>query len=352
MKPFITPGVTASPVTEIARPPDRLSDPAQAWASTAQSARGVQETQGGVRRNRDTFSTRNKHFPVLANLFPFAVYNLPRPLRTTPDDGNDWRKFRVHGGWAMGANTSGTDGANSDSHPEYLGDFSNAYDVWAPNSTNIFYFWLEISGSTSRVLYGPNQAANSYSDADSTPNHAWNTTDPWSTAPVPDGNHVPIAAIFPDPPNLRANIRQYLRTDLSNTAGGNGGSSIKTFSISNVGGNALWDYFGAREILPDGSLSGTITNIAKDWEQRPSIANETWDGTQYDYNYSNDNYRVSTIHGTNNSQTEVCHYRFETGKKIKAGSCQYTGVNIANTDPLWIDLTSRVWQRVYGQNNS
>lgn len=346
MKPFITPGVTGPAVTEIARAPTRLTDPAQAWTSEAQSARGVQETQGGVRRNRDTFSTRNKHFPVLANLFPFAVYNLPAVLRTTPDDGNDWRKFRCHGGWAMGANSANTDGCDSDSHPEYLGNFAAAYDVWIPNSTNAFYFWLEISGSNSRVLYGDNRAANSYGDTTSTPNHPWdhnsspwNTVGPWTSAPVPDGNHVPIATIFPDPPNLRANVRQYQRTDLSNTSGG-GNSQVQYVQITALGGANNLDY------ITCGNL-----NVAKKPLMRPSILNVTWYGTQYDFNYVNDNQRNSTIHGTNNVEIELAYPPYVVNDYIFIQiSSNGTGIsNVAQNANTWYDTTDRVWMREYGQ---
>lgn len=233
MKPFITPGISGPAVTSISRPPSRLSPIESHWASVDQDAQGVSATQGGVRRARDVArGTKPKGFPVLCNMFPFAVYNLPRVLRNSPDDSNDWRKFRVHGGWAMGANSTGTDGGDRDSQPEYICDnVSNAADVWVPNNVNPFYFWLEIAASnasnySARVLYGSAQNAMSYSDAASTPSNPWDhNSAPWSnvgawtSAPVPDGSHIPIATVFCDPPNLRANVRQYLRTDVVTAPG-------------------------------------------------------------------------------------------------------------------------------------
>ena len=209
----------------------RLSNPAGHWIHIDRTIEGATQAQSGARRAFSVYSKRNWHFPLLANLFPFAVYNLPRVLRASPDDVNDWRKMRVHGGRVMGSDAANTDNVNFDSAPEQMGSFLSAQETWLPNTNGQFYFWLEYgmnatNGVQARVLFGIDPGVGSYSDAGSTPNYPWdhssapwNTIGNWSTwnvngDMVPDGNHLPIANItISNAANGSYSVRQYLRSD-------------------------------------------------------------------------------------------------------------------------------------------
>lgn len=250
MKPLIPARPFGSQFSTLGTGVSRFTNPQ--WPSIDQGQEAAGQAQNGVRRVHDINAVRNKHFPVLANLFPFAVYNLPRVLRSSPDDANDWRKFRVHAGKVVGIYSASTDGENTSTDPQQLSGFNSAFDVWAPNSSSSFYFWLECGYSSnvpvSRVLYGPDPTADTYADSASSPSHPWDhTSSPWSSIgdwsnwPAAQSCHLMIANITPDPPNLAYKIIQHQWGDVigiptnlqfANTANNNSNASVIILTMS------------------------------------------------------------------------------------------------------------------------
>lgn len=333
------------------------------WAYTQQASIGTSDASS---TGRSLISRVSGFVPrgTTARMHPFKIYQVPVWMRGMPTDPNNygtltqdkwWRCFRVRAGWFMGTDCTATDA--EDANPDMDSWPPATYDILVPDNTAAFYFWLETDTATRSpaavVRWGEVADANagSYTSSEYSAND-WSGGTPWDTAPDPDSNHILLAKVDTNSFDGFAQVRQYVREDIE-TAGGSSGSTCKIFQITTVGGGSLWDYFKAKEVSA-GGLIGPEINIAKQSEYRPSMSTEFWDSTQTDYSWTDDNNRTSTIHGSSPtvSQTEILWPRIAAGshpRNIVAIQVPYTGVTVSGQDLSWLDITPRVWQRIYGQ---
>ena len=158
----------------------------------------------------------------LIELHPFRIYTLPDVLRAEPDPETDWRKFIVRAGRVMETDAEGTDGYDDDPDSEFIPDTAEEYaEITVPEGEEEYWFWLEIDTSatptTAVVRYGPTPTASTGPGTSS-----WTSTNPWTSAPVPDSDHIPIGKVDTsiESDTHTAVIRQYLRADIVTVGGG------------------------------------------------------------------------------------------------------------------------------------
>ena len=125
--------------------------------------------------------------------------------------------------------------------------------------------------------------------------------------------------------------------------GGAGGSTQMYLIDSSYNPANMYDYFPCKATNDGSTTYGSVVNIAKNKEQRPSLTSEVVDAVTFTYAYTDDNRRSSTDGTT--TQNENCYPRYLVGKQIFAAQAAggYTAVSTAS----WIDLTARVWIRKY-----
>ena len=242
---------------------------------------------------------------ISSGFHPFKLYQLPRYWRLPEDvkTETDWRTFRVRAGMVLGAYASGTDQQDDLPDDEIL-DPTITCDIIAPDDNDQFWFWLELgtdgSGNpTATVRYAPDaaditdptelQSTTKSTDYDDGVNPAWTSTNPWTTAPIPDATHIPIGWIDA---NTNAStftpiVRQLLRADIVTKGGGGGGGASGPYRIKDVWADYLecveikwtWD---AEAEPPDwvGTEGETRIYIAKENLHRE---NESMKVLGYDY---------------------------------------------------------------------
>ena len=200
----------------------------RAWSFTQDASEGATDSSG---LGRALGSRISGFVPrgTTARMHPFKIYQVPVGFRNLSGDPNNyttltqakwWRCFRVRAGWVMGAAATATDA--EDANPD-MDTYPPTYtDILVPDSTPIFYFWVElgtdISGHpTGVVRWGllADAIAGSFTSSEYTANN-WTSTLPWAGAPWPDGGHITIGTVDTNTfhSSSFAQVRQYLRTDI------------------------------------------------------------------------------------------------------------------------------------------
>ena len=125
--------------------------------------------------------------------------------------------------------------------------------------------------------------------------------------------------------------------------GGAGGSTQMYLIDSSYNASNMYDYIPCKATNDGSTTYGSVVNVAKMKEVRPSLTSEVVDGVTFTYTYTDDNHRSSSD-GTS-SQNENCYPRYLIGKMLFAS--QASGGYTAVTGASWVDLTTRLWIRKY-----
>ena len=208
--PFSAPGRCGLGASSNVKVPGAGGDVRRNWQAISQLASAVAGQAGASADLQSKLANLKMIARRLDELHPFKLYQIPSVLRVTPDPATDWRKFLVRAGRVMETDASGTDAVDSDPDSEIYP--AAPVEITMPENTSKFWFWLEIGsgGTTTAVVrYGPDPTAASYGSV-------WTSTNPWTGAPVPDAQHIPIGWVDTNThkDELRATVRQLLRADL------------------------------------------------------------------------------------------------------------------------------------------
>lgn len=154
-----------------------------------------------------------------------------------------WRTFRIRNGMVFTSTAEGyeVDGTDQIEQPYdeiflFRNDgtrITNVQEYVVPDNLSRFYFWVEIytddAGDDQAIVrYGNDPSVSDYpdssSDKDSEGNPSWNSTNPWTDWPTPDGNHIIIGWV--DTQSRRNELfalpRQVQTTDILSSGGSAG----------------------------------------------------------------------------------------------------------------------------------
>jgi hypothetical protein len=280
--------------------------------------------------------------PFSAALFhPFKLYQLP-PMYRDGTSADDWLKFRVRAGRVLGTDAAGTDGQDADPDAEVY--VPGAADITLPSGAAKFWFWLEFGagGSGAIVRYGTDPTAASYSTA-------WMSINPWTVAPVPDSQHVPIGWVdtSTDTGNHNAIVRQLLREDVV-TVGGGSGYTEGVFRFKSMEA----EYLVCRATTDGSTDGGTDIYVAKPYKLRWSAPNVTIDGQAVTYaNYDlTSQKREATCQSV--MAKEAITPRYVLNDLVWANQPGITLVTVSGTGLIWMDLNrdGRAWAKKNDQS--
>lgn len=216
---FTAPGISGPASGTVVKAPVRGGDARKTWLVAAQLAGRMGALQGMSQQALDRLALLwGAQQPSLFH--PFKIYPYPSILiaEGSQDPSTDWLKFMVRAGNVLGVDATGTDGANSDPDTEA---YPSASYISVPANTAKFWFWLEIAADSSSavVRYGDVPSASRYPAAGAA---LWTSNSPWSGAPVPDAQHVPIGWVDTNTHAAQrvAVVRQLLRADIVQVWGG------------------------------------------------------------------------------------------------------------------------------------
>ena len=226
--PLSTPGKTGPGASSNVKLPQAGGSVRNNWVAINQLASGLAGQASAVAGLRSQLAALQLTTRRLVDFHPFKLYTLPDVLRSVEDPTNDWRKFIVRAGRVMDLDATGTDAdadgmSDWDPDGEYIP--ATVPEILVPVGLTTFWFWLEIGEEAVVVRYGPTPTATSYTPnpaTDPTPSWTTPTESAWTSAPLPDANHIPIGWV--DTATFGAGhealVRQLLRADVVQVGGG------------------------------------------------------------------------------------------------------------------------------------
>ena len=319
--PFSAPGRSGPAATSNVKLPTPGGPVTQNWQSIVQLAAGLAGQSSGLAALQSQVSNLKLVSRALDSLHPFKLYQLPDVLRITPDPDTDWRKFIVRAGRVLGADATGTDAVNADPDSETYP--TSPTEITVPEDTAAFWFWIEINGSTPTVRYGPTPSASSYSSD-------WTSTNPWTAAPVPDSQHIPIGWVdtHTEAASHNAIVRQLLRQDIISVGSGTSGA-IQECTITHLY-NA--DYFGATPVA-----GGSEIKVAKSLPSRLSFGPNTYSALADNSRTSDDGTGATAV----NPEDQVMDPLFVVGQPVWVAATDKTGITVGGTELTHIEHNTR-----------